>query len=151
MHLHNGCKVVFAGESHDKTWDHLISTQSPLIRNIDLFIAPHHGRNSGRDHGFLDIVNPRLTFFGNAPSEHLAYDAWRKRGLPYITNNQANCIICDFSFSFMPVFVSNEAFARSRNRFTYYSELFDAWYLQDINPNARPPSLLGSFLATNNY
>jgi len=151
LHVYNGCKVLFGGDSHDKTWEHLVKNHASLITNIDLFIAPHHGRKSGRNYSFLDIVNPKLTLFGNAPSQHLAYSAWNSRGLPYITNNQANCIITDFSLPNMPVYVTNESFARSRNQYTFYSDNFDAWYLQDVNPSARPRSLLGSILTSDIY
>ena len=34
------------------------------VRDIDLLIAPHHGWRSGRNYQFLDVLNPRLTFFG---------------------------------------------------------------------------------------
>ena len=151
LHVHNGCKVLFGGDSHDKTWEHLIEHHADIIADVDLFIAPHHGRKSGRDYGFLDTVRPKLTLFGNAPSQHLAYDAWTRRGLPYITNNQANCIITDFSQPYLPVYVTNETFARSRNQYTFYSDRFDAWYLQDINSAKRPRGLLDSLLTTNSY
>ena len=57
------------------------------LRDIDLLIAPHHGRSSGRSYEVLDVLRPALTFFGNARSEHLAYSAWNYRKLPFVTNN----------------------------------------------------------------
>ena len=63
---------------------------------------------------------------------HLAYDAWRNRGLDYITNNQANCVIIDADGAEMPVFVTNESFARKYNPDTYRSEEFKGWYLRGI-------------------
>ena len=55
------------------------------VRDVDLLIAPHHGRSSGRSYEFLDVLRPTLTFFGKARSEHLAYSAWNYRKLPFVT------------------------------------------------------------------
>jgi len=127
-----GGTVLFAGDAHDKTWEHIIENYESEVKDIDLLIAPHHGRKSGRDYGFLDTLNPKMTFFGNARSEHLAYSAWIYRDLPYITNNQANCMVVDVSDSNMSIFVTNEVFARQQNVSTYYSNIFQGWFLQDI-------------------
>lgn len=126
-----GGTVVFGGDSHDESWEHILNDHKD-VANIDLLIAPHHGRASGRSYRFLDTLKPKLTFFGNASSEHLAYEAWNRRGLPYITNNQANCVVVEAGAKPMAVYVTNEAFARSRNSFTFYSETYKAWYLQTI-------------------
>ena len=127
----SGGTVVFGGDSHDDSWKHIIDKHKD-VANIELLIAPHHGRASDRSYDFLDVLTPKLTFFGNAKSEHLAYGAWRRRRLPYITNNQANCMIVQVGTSPMQVYVTNETFARSRNQFTYFSEFYKGWYLQDI-------------------
>ena len=75
---------------------------------------------------------PTLTFFGNAPSEHLAYDAWRCRELPIITNNQANCMIVDAGTSPMILYVTYENFAKHSNPETYYDDTVKAWYVGPI-------------------
>lgn len=85
-----GCKIVFGGDSHDESWEHILENHKDAVTDVDLLIAPHHGRRSGRSHEFLDTLNPKLTFFGIAKSDHLAYDEWYRRDLPVITNNQAN-------------------------------------------------------------
>ena len=81
-------KTIFGGDSHDETWGHILEEHEELVTDIDLLIAPHHGRKSKRKYDFLDVLNPKLTLFGNARAQHLAYDAWRNRGLDYITNNR---------------------------------------------------------------
>src|ERR1700730_6130391 len=90
-----GGRVLFAGDSHDATWEYILENHADDVRDVDLLIAPHHGRKSDRLYDFLDVVNPTLTLFGNANSEHLAYNAWNYRKLHFITNNQANCIVID--------------------------------------------------------
>ena len=51
-----------------------VNEHRSFVTNIDLLIAPHHGRDSERSYDFLDVLKPKMTFFGNANSEHLAYD-----------------------------------------------------------------------------
>lgn len=127
-----GGKILFCGDSEDETWNHLIKNHKSDIENIDLMIAPHHGRDSGRNYDFLNITKPKLTFFGNARSEHLAYSAWNNRGLEFITNNQANCMVVDTSGDNLKVYVTYEKFARDRNPYTSYKKEYDAWYLKTI-------------------
>ena len=125
-------RIVFGGDSHDKTWEHILEKYGDDVKEIDLLIAPHHGRSSGRSYEFLDVLRPKLTFFGNARSEHLAYGAWNSRHLRFVTNNQANCMIVDASQKPMNLYVTNEAFARKVNASTYYSEAFQAWFAYRI-------------------
>ncbi|WP_419855302.1 ComEC/Rec2 family competence protein [Candidatus Poriferisodalis sp.] len=126
-------KIVFGGDSHDATWEHILERHEDSVTNVDLLIAPHHGRDSGRSYDFLDILQPTLTFFGNARSEHLAYDAWSRRGLPIVTNNQANCMVVDAGTSPMTLYVTNETFAKSKNSLSTWSSRYQAWYVGPID------------------
>ncbi len=131
----SGNRIVFGGDSHDETWEHIISKHREDVTNVDLLIAPHHGRKSNRSYDFLDILNPNLTFFGNARHEHLAYDAWYNRNLPIITNNQANCMIVDTSTTPMSLYVTHENFARRCNPKTSYNYDLKSWYVCPITKN----------------
>ncbi len=133
LYRSNGRKILFAGDSNDKTWEHILKNHKKSVMNVDLLIAPHHGRKSDRSYDFLDIVNPTMTFFGNANSEHLAYSAWSSRDLPVITNNQANCMIVDTNTSPMEIYVTNKKFAESYYKDTWYSDEHDAYYIGDID------------------
>lgn len=125
-------KILFAGDSHDKTWEFILSNYENDIKNIDLLIAPHHGRDSDRSYDFLEVLKPKLTFFGNASSEHLAYDEWNRRGLEKITNNQGSCLIAKIDES-MDIFVTHKNFAED---YTYNSTFFDnetlGWYIKTL-------------------
>ena len=125
-------RILFCGDAHDKTWEHVLENHLADIYRVELMIAPHHGRDSDRDRSFLSEIMPKLTLFGVAPSEHLAYDAWRNRGLDYITSNQAGTIIADARSVPMKVYVTKESFARKRNPKTAYSCDFRAWLLRNI-------------------
>lgn len=127
-----GGKILLSGDSHDNTWEHILDNWKDEVKDVDLLIAPHHGRKSGRSYDFLDTVNPKMTFFGNARSEHLAYSAWYSRDLEYITNNQANCMVVDCSGNNLTLYVTYETFAKKYNPSTYYSSTYDAWYLKEI-------------------
>ncbi|MDE2717745.1 MAG: hypothetical protein OXI33_12150 [Chloroflexota bacterium] len=131
-------RIVFGGDSHDATWEHILEHHKADVTDIDLLIAPHHGRKSGRSYEFLDTLTPTLTFFGNARSEHLAYGAWRDRGLSIVTNNQANCMVVDASTYPMTLYVTHENFARRVNSSTYCSDAFKAWYVGPITEHLIP-------------
>ena len=126
-------RIVLSSDSHNKTWEHILNNHEDLVKNIELLIAPHHGRKSGRSYDFLDILNPKMTFFGNAPAIDLAYSAWRNRGLLYITNNMAGSMIvnCDDNMS---LYVTNEVFAKDENANSFYSEHHKGWYVKKIAP-----------------
>ena len=124
--------VLFTGDADNKTWDYVVSEHKKDIKNIDLLIAPHHGRKSDRDYSFLDVMNPKMTFFGNAPAENLAYSAWSYRNLPYITNNQAGCMVVDMNNIELPIYVTNEKFAKQQYIFTTFNDKFKAWFLKNI-------------------
>jgi beta-lactamase superfamily II metal-dependent hydrolase len=126
-------KIIFAGDSAEKTWDYILEKYSEEVTDVDVLVAPHHGRKTGGNDDYLDVLNPKLTLFGNAKSEYLDYASWNNRGLDHITNNQANCIILNIEAKKgIEVYVTNETFARKRNASTYFSNEFEGWYIMTI-------------------
>lgn len=123
-----GFRVVFGGDSHDATWEHILDAHGGDLKEIDLLIAPHHGRKSDRCYDFLDVLKPKVTFFGNANCEHLAYSAWSYRQLPYLTNNQAGSMVVDLDGGTMDLYVTNQTFAAACNPATFYSDRLRAHY-----------------------
>jgi len=131
LYCSDGMKIIFAGDSEQKTWDYILQNYSELVSNVDILLAPHHGRKTGGNDDYLDVLKPKLTLFGNAKSEYLDYNSWNNRKLIYITNNQAGNIIIDTSTR--SIYVTNEEFAKSKNgQFAFKSQMFDAWYLTTI-------------------
>ncbi len=128
-------RIVFGGDSHDTTWSHILANHKESVKNVDLLIAPHHGRKSDRNYDFLSVLQPKMTFFGNASSQDLAYSAWNYRKLPFITNNQAGSMIVypNLTDSSLDLYVTNENFARTQNSHTFYSENLRGWYVQEIS------------------
>ncbi len=105
-------RFIFSGDSNDKTWEYILKNHKNLVSDAAVLFAPHHGRKSDRDYTFLDVVKPRISFFGCVPSEHLAYSAWQYRKLPYFTNNQCGNIHIYPVDKKVDVFIENETFAR---------------------------------------
>jgi beta-lactamase superfamily II metal-dependent hydrolase len=103
-------KILFAGDSHDRTWDYILNDYElrELVTNVDVLFAPHHGRDSSRKYDFLYALNPKVTLFGNASNEHLAYNSYKPLRL---TNNQAGYIVIDISLEAIVFYVKNEEFA----------------------------------------
>jgi len=129
----NGKKIVFSGDSAGKTWDYILENHKKDVENVDLLIAPHHGRKTGGNEDYLDVLNPKLTLFGNAKSQYMDYNSWNNRHLDHITNNQANCVVIDTNGKEgMDIFCTYEKFAHKRNPNTYYNEEYDAWYICTI-------------------
>lgn len=102
-------KILFAGDSEDLTWEHIITNHAEKVKNIDVLFAPHHGRDSNRNFDFLKSLTPTITLFGNANSNHLAY---AKYPGTRITNNQAGYIILDISAQHINLYVKNAEFAK---------------------------------------
>lgn len=121
-------RILFGGDSHDATWEHILKNHAAAVTDVDLLIAPHHGRSSGRSYDFLDTVNPALTLFGNADSDHMSYGAFSSRSLPIITNNQAGCILIDAELNPMSVYVTNEAYAKKVNAHTFASSSHPGYF-----------------------
>jgi len=126
-------RILFSGDSHDATWEHILANHRDDVAAVDVLIAPHHGRDSGRDYEFLDVVNPRLTLFGNAPSEYLAYDEWNSRDLLFVTNNQGGTVVLDVTAGGLDIYVRHEPFARAfvedRDYDTYYDQTNRGWFI----------------------
>jgi len=55
-------RIIISSDSHDKSWEHILNTHENLVKDIELLIAPHHGRKSGRSYDFLDTLNPKRHF-----------------------------------------------------------------------------------------
>lgn len=133
----NGKKVILAGDSDEEAWDDIMLNYGYMLQDIDILIAPHHGRKSGGCSKYLTWLSPKMTLFGNAESENMDYSSWNNKRLKHITNNQAGNIMVDFSsYDKVRVCVTNLTFAKNyiyiNNRsFIYYAENRYRFYLID--------------------
>lgn len=128
----SGGKIVFPGDAHDDTGEHVVSEHADKVADCSVLIAPHHGRASGRSYDFLDALRPKLTLFGCAPSKDLAYDAWNNRDLLHITNNQAGNVTLDAVTSGIDVYVENRAFAETFDAFDAATPHHNCFYIGQV-------------------
>jgi beta-lactamase superfamily II metal-dependent hydrolase len=103
-------KFILAGDSHDNSWNYIIENHKDEVSNIDVLFAPHHGRDSNRSYEFLKTLNPKVTLFGNASSNHLAYSCYKPLR---ITNNQAGYVIMKVTEDALVFYVKNVEFAKA--------------------------------------
>ncbi len=126
----SGGKIVFPGDSQEKSWELATKHYGEYVNECSFLLAPHHGRKSGT-YDFLDIVKPKLTLLGCAPSENLAYDSWRNRNLQYFTQNQAGNTILECGDD-IQVFVENENYAQTAGGDVNRTNYMGYYYLTTI-------------------
>ena len=56
-------KIVFTGDNESCSWNELMKDECFIndVRNSHVFLAPHHGRESGYNSDLLNIINPYIT------------------------------------------------------------------------------------------
>ena len=59
---YNGVKVVIPGDNEPPSWNSLMEESSFIeaIKDADVFMASHHGRESGYHSDLLNTINPKL-------------------------------------------------------------------------------------------
>jgi beta-lactamase superfamily II metal-dependent hydrolase len=105
---------ILPGDAHDEAWKYAVANRRDLVQDCSFLLAPHHGRDSGRSYDFLEVLRPKLTLIGCAPSEYIDYRQWHQRGLPIITSNQCGNVWLELHTGFYEVWVENERFARQQ-------------------------------------
>ncbi len=60
-------KIVVCGDNEKESFNYLMQQDDfkDAIKNADVLIAPHHGRESGFHSEFVNTVNPRLTIISD--------------------------------------------------------------------------------------
>lgn len=108
--LEDGIKIMWMGDmEHDFLEKIKDKVEWPLI---DVLIAPHHGRDSGKvSEDILRKLNPQVIIIGEAPSEFLNYYS----GYNTITQNRAGDIVFDCDTNITHVFVENKNYRTQTN------------------------------------
>jgi competence protein ComEC len=128
-----GKRILFGGDADNETWNYLLENCPDDIKDIDLLIAPHHGRKSSCSYEFLRTTRPKMTFFGNTDkASHLATDMFRNLKLPVISNNQGNCLIGDIDSDEISLFVTCKEFAQKINSSTSYNSKVGGFFIGNI-------------------
>ena len=63
----SGIKVVVCGDNEKDSFDVLMRRRDfkDAVRNADVLVAPHHGRESAYHSEFVSLVNPRITIISD--------------------------------------------------------------------------------------
>ena len=63
-----GIKVIFTGDNESASFNELMENEQfvSTVKNADILLAPHHGRDSGYHNDFVSIVNPRLVVISDS-------------------------------------------------------------------------------------
>jgi beta-lactamase superfamily II metal-dependent hydrolase len=129
-----GGKILLPGDAHNNSWNYVLKKYATDVANCSFMLAPHHGRDSGRSYDFLDQIRPTVTLIGNAPSEHIDYNQWRRRNLEYITSNQAGNVVLEISDVQIHVYIENESFAAAKGSDLTIRNAQGYVYLYTITP-----------------
>lgn len=95
-------KVVIPGDNEKCSFDELLALEAfkIAIKDADILLAPHHGRESGYNLDFLNLVNPRLTVVSDGrfcdTSANVKYSAksrgWKVHKKGQATSSERKCL-----------------------------------------------------------
>lgn len=87
--VYAGRKIILTGDNNKGILKDRVSQEPTMcnaIKNCDILLAPHHGRDTDFCKEFFDIANPRLTIVSDKPKEHntqeLTSTNYKGRGFP---------------------------------------------------------------------
>lgn len=71
-----GVKALIPGDNEPPSWNELMENEDFLMRSndVDVLLAPHHGRNSGYDARVVKHLNPRIVVVSDG--RHQDTSAW---------------------------------------------------------------------------
>jgi beta-lactamase superfamily II metal-dependent hydrolase len=127
-----GGRILLPGDAHDKTWEYVLEHYEDQLKDCECMVAPHHGRDSGRSWDFLDTIKPKFSVLGCASSQHLAYDAWNRRDLEKITQNQAGNVAVYPRNDGLSIYVENDKFVTAYGGDTSIQDNYGNYYLTKV-------------------
>lgn len=85
----SGIKVVVCGDNEKESLDILMSRDDfqDAVKNADVLVAPHHGRESAYHSDFVSLVNPRITIISDtSKSDASASDKYTSISRGWLVN-----------------------------------------------------------------
>lgn len=63
-----GFKAVIPGDNENASWEELLEDEEfkRKIKDADIYLASHHGRESGYHSEIMDLINPKLTIISDS-------------------------------------------------------------------------------------
>jgi beta-lactamase superfamily II metal-dependent hydrolase len=129
-----GGKIVICGDAEDGAFNHAIEKYPALMKDVAFLLAPHHGRDSGRDYAFLDYMNPRFSLLGCAPHQHHRTTSWSSRGLAYCKQNQCGNMVLTTAAdgNSIDVYIQSKSFAQNSGGNTSRTLYDDLYFYKNI-------------------
>lgn len=87
-----GVKILIPGDNESPSWNELLEEQEfkDSIKNTDLFVASHHGRDSGYCSDLFDYFKPELVIVSDGPeTDTNAVDKYRKVATGYTVTKRS--------------------------------------------------------------
>lgn len=68
--LYENIKIIIPGDNEPPSWNELLEHDDFIlaIKDADILVAPHHGRQSGFSSKLFEYINPKLTIISDGPS-----------------------------------------------------------------------------------
>jgi len=69
--VYKGCKILLSGDNGPSSWQYLLDNHyfRDDLRNVDIFLASHHGRKSGFYDQIFKFFTPKLTIISDGHSQ----------------------------------------------------------------------------------
>ena len=86
-----GHKILLSGDNGPSAWQYLLNNHyfRDDLRNIDIFLASHHGRMSGYYNQIFKFFNPKLTIISDGRSQDTSItDIYNSHTLGWYIQNQ---------------------------------------------------------------
>lgn len=114
-----GRKVLFCGDIGKGALEDIISRFKKELTDIDVLVAPHHGRKGDiDDFSFLKIMNPKLVLIGNSPSGDSAKAEYSKEVKNVLSTEDAGDIVLRVSHRNIFIYIKKKklAFDNAKNK-----------------------------------
>jgi beta-lactamase superfamily II metal-dependent hydrolase len=118
-----GGRILLCGDAHDAAFEHIVKNHLADVQDVEIMLAPHHGRDSGRSYDFLDFIRPKLTIIGQ----------WSRRNLTILTSNQAGNIVVDSQRSGLVISIENKRYAEALARAPVKADANDLYPIYEIS------------------
>ena len=128
-----GGRILLCGDAHDAAFEHIVKNHLADVQDVEIMLAPHHGRDSGRSYDFLDFIRPKLTIIGCAPCQYIDYGQWSRRNLTILTSNQAGNIVVDSQRSGLVISIENKRYAEALARAPVKADANDLYPIYEIS------------------
>ncbi len=107
-----GFKILFCGDATARTMEHLIDRHASDIANIDVLVAPHHGRQRDfNDFSYLDLMRPSFVVAQDVDDEFISSDVYSKYKIRKLLLSRANDVIIQIQEGKISIAITNKKMA----------------------------------------